>query len=68
MITKHWQFNETDVDLKDYSRNEPNGIISKVNDVFTVAMLPATYIEHLTIIDGSTVQTLYDYMDTVKGA
>lgn len=67
MTAKHWTFNGTDVDLKDYSRNQPNGIISKVNGVFTVAMLPTTYIDHLTITNGSTVQTLYDYMDTVKG-
>lgn len=67
MIAKHWQFEGTDVDFKDYGRDKANGIIHKVDGKFTLSMLPSSYVDHLTITDGSTVYTLYEYMTHLKG-
>ena len=67
MQASHWKFQTTDTDLKDYGRDAPEGIIHKVAGAFTQSMLPATYVNHLVIKDGSTNYTLYEYMDYIKG-
>jgi hypothetical protein len=66
MTTTHWKFNATDVDLKDYGRNKPGGPVSKENGAFPLTALPASYANHLTITE-STVYTLYEFMDYIKG-